>query len=243
MPDNPTLDSRKLLNYLPTIYQADPFIGQFLLAFEKVLLGINDEVSVPSLGEAVKFQPKGLEEAIANIDIFFNPLDPSDPKREKPPQNRQETPEEFLSWLASWVALTLREDWEEEEKRRFISRIVPLYRLRGTKAGLEEMLRIYTGMGVEIYELIQPLQVGVTSRVGVDTALGGGPSHYFRVKMVFQEYNPSIRSRKEQIARAIIDQEKPAHTSYDLLIEVPTMQIGVHSKVGVDTLLGTPKQG
>jgi hypothetical protein len=31
----------RLLDYLPAIYQTDPFIGEFLLAFEKVLLGYN----------------------------------------------------------------------------------------------------------------------------------------------------------------------------------------------------------
>ena len=216
-----------LLEYLPAIYQADPFLGQFLLAFEKILLGVkNDNVPLPEVKNERKFPRKALEEIIATIDLFFQ---------------SEQTPKEFLSWLASWVALTLREDWEEEEKRRFISRIIPLYRLRGTKAGLEEMLKTYTELGVEIYEFIQPMQIGVTSRVGVDTAIDGGPPHYFRVKMVFQEYDPSIRIRKEQIAKAIIEQEKPAHTTYDLVIEVPTMQIGVHSTVGVDTLLGTPK--
>ena len=39
---------------------------------------------------------------------------------------------------------------------------------------------------------------------------------------------------------AIIDQEKPAHTFYAFRFrDVPTMQIGVHSTVGVDTVLGS----
>jgi hypothetical protein len=48
------------------------------------------------------------------------------------------------------------------------------------------------------------------------------------------------RSRKEQIARSIIDQEKPAHTYYELLVQFPTIQVGVTSTVGKDTLLGIP---
>ena len=35
-----------------------------------------------------------------------------------------------------------------------------------------------------------------------------------------------------------IDQEKPAHTAYDIEFEHSTMQIGVRSTIGVDTLLG-----
>jgi hypothetical protein len=41
------------------------------------------------------------------------------------------------------------------------------------------------------------------------------------------------------IARALIDLEKPAHTFYELVPIFPSMRIGWHSTVGVDTLLGT----
>ena len=45
--------------------------------------------------------------------------------------------------------------------------------------------------------------------------------------------------RQIAITRALIELEKPAHTDYELDWIYPTMQIGVHSTVGVDTLLGT----
>ncbi len=44
--------------------------------------------------------------------------------------------------------------------------------------------------------------------------------------------------RQNQIIRALIDLEKPAHTAYDYFPTHTTMQIGVHSQIGVDTLLG-----
>jgi phage tail-like protein len=217
------------LKYLPALFQesdqhATPFIGRFLLAFEKILSGLGDP------------EQPGLEEILDHIHIYFDP-GPVQPGQS--PDESERAPADFLPWLASWVALSLRQDWDEEEKRRFIGRIVPLYRQRGTKAGLVEILRTYTGMGVEIQEFIQPLQVGKTSTISVDTVIGGGPPHYFRVKIFLELRSPEALSRKEQIARAIINQEKPAHTYYDLQIEIPTMQIGVHSTVGVDTLLGT----
>ncbi len=58
-------------------------------------------------------------------------------------------------------------------------------------------------------------------------------------KMLFETPDPIAMEHKQRVARAIIDQEKPAHTYYDLEVEVPTMQIGVYSTVGVNTLLGT----
>ena len=136
-------------------------------------------------------------------------------------------PSEFLNWLSGWVALTLREDWDEEAKRRLISRIVPIYRKRGTKAGLREILEVYTREDVTIHEAEHP-------------------AHFFQVEMTLSEQNKTALRRKEKIAKAIIDQEKPAHTFYALKILIPTMQIinepededsGI--RVGKNTLLGT----
>ena len=223
--DIPDTQQSSYLENLPAVFQQDAgeggvtFIGRFLLAFEMILSGLGDPDS------------PGLEERIDRVHTYF------DPGAGKPPSER--APNEFLPWLSSWVALTLREDWEEEEKRRFISRVVPLYRQRGTKAGLEELLRVYTGLGVEIYEFNQPLQIGVSSTVGIDTLIGGGPPYYFLVKMLLETPDPVALAHKQEVARAIINLEKPAHTYYDLEIEVPTLQLGVNSTVGVDTLLGT----
>jgi len=225
----------RLNEYLPALYQADPFLERFLLAFEKILLGREDGIMFPALhdqlGNSIPFHGTSLEGAIAHLSTYFDP---------------NETPTEFLSWLAGWVALSLRDDWLEDEKRRFMNQIVPLYQKRGTYAGMIEMLQTYTGgMGVEVSELTAPLQIGVTSHVGVDTAIGGGPPHYFRVKIILQSLKDLDLTRRKQIARAIIDQEKPAHTYYDLEVKVPTtMQVGQPdpfqggSVVGVNTFLG-----
>jgi phage tail-like protein len=194
--------------YLPAILQADPFIGRFLLAFERALSGLFP----PDTNDLMPQQP-GLEEFIDRIDTYFDPA---------------RSPATFLPWLANWVALTLREDWEEDVKRRFIGQIVPLYRQRGTKAGLEKLLRLYTGEEVEIEEVAHL-------------------THYFQVKMTLSANDRALLRHKQQIARSILDQEKPAHTFYALQIVIPTMQIrddpSVGLIVGVNTILGTTQLG
>jgi phage tail-like protein len=49
-------------------------------------------------------------------------------------------------------------------------------------------------------------------------------------------------ARQSAIVQALIDLEKPAHTDYELELRYPTMQLGVHSTVGLDTLLTPERQ-
>ncbi|MGB4912729.1 MAG: phage tail protein [Candidatus Dechloromonas phosphoritropha] len=145
--------------------------------------------------------------------------------------------EDFLPWLASWTALVLRADWSAAQKREVLTRIIPLYRKRGTKAGLEEYLKIYAGDGVSILDELDPMQVGVTATVGVDTVVEGLPAHFFRANVAFTTPDPAELSRKTASVRAVLDIEKPAHTYYNLSISGPTFQIGERSTVGKDTLI------
>lgn len=77
----------------------------------------------------------------------------------------------FLPWLATWVALTLDEEWEEVKRRRLISQAVELYRWRGTVQGLKRYLTIYTELEPEQIEIAEArwpggMQIGVASRIG-----------------------------------------------------------------------------
>jgi phage tail-like protein len=209
------------LEYLPGIYQQDAekraFIGRYLKIFEKFLSGIDDD-------SVSKVSIEGLEQIVARLHEFFDP---------------ETAPKEFLDWLAGWMALVLRDDWEEVKKRRLISRILSLYRVRGTKRGLEEYIRIYLpAVDVKIIEVVAPFQIGRASTIGRDTYLGGGPPHFFMVTIILPEPNLELKTLREKEVRAIIDLERPAHTYYDLRTIVPTLQIGKYSRVGTDTLLG-----
>lgn len=217
MPIDPQTVSSYLQN-LPGIFSEDPFLGRFLLAFEQVLTGL------PGLPGREPEPPHGLEEIIAAIATLFDP---------------KETREEFLPWLASWVALGLRADWTEAQKRDFLANIVPLYRRRGTKENLAELLRIYTGLSPVITGALETdFQIGVHSTIGVDTQIGGSAPHFFHVSVTMPNPDPATLQRQSQIATALIDLQKPAHTDYTLEILHDTMQIGVRSTIGVDTLLG-----
>jgi phage tail-like protein len=167
------------LSHLPAIFRQDPFAGRFLLAFETVLSGTGPDTP-------------GLEGSIGQVARYLDPAT---------------TEPEFLPWLAGWVALTLRADWDVATRRGFIRQIVPLYGLRGTPEGLRQMLQLYTGR-----------------EVVVDDAFDQAP-HFFQVRMTLPQADPELIRRTQQIARAIVDQEKPAHTFYALQIATPTMRL------------------
>jgi phage tail-like protein len=228
MPIDPQVMSSYLQN-LPAIFSDDPFLGRFLLAFEQVLTGL------PGLAGREPVPPFGLEEIIAAIATLFDPKASWDDIL--PEHERQD---EFLQWLAGWVALGLRADWTAAQQRDFLANVVPLYRRRGTKENLAELLRLYTGLSPVITDAAETdFQIGVHSTIGLDTQIGGSVPHLFHVSVTMPDPGLGTLERQNKIARALIELQKPAHTDYTLEILHDTMQIGVRSTIGIDTLLGS----
>jgi hypothetical protein len=116
---------------------------------------------------------------------------------------------------------------------------VSLYRLRGTAEGIRQVLAAYD-IGVEIDEDLEAMQIGVHSTIGLDTRVNGGAPYAFRVRANLAVADPHQLAALTQRITAIVDAEKPAHTIYELTIDTPTLQIGVTSTIGVDTMLGSP---
>jgi len=209
-----------------------PFLHYFLSAFEHVLLRrrrhapeASQAVEASEVSETGRDQSRRLEEEVDTLHLLFDPF---------------ETPEEFLSWLASWAALSLRPDLDLPRKRRLVGGIIRLYRIRGTKRYIEEMLDLQLDARAVVDDAELPrLQVGAHSTIGKDTRLGGGPPHFFRVKLAFPAKDWSGIEHQFRIARSVIDLAKPAHTYYELEVALPRMQVGVHSTVGFDTVLET----
>jgi hypothetical protein len=123
------------------------------------------------------------------------------------------------------VALSFRADLEDARRREFIRRAVTLYRRRGTRRGLEEILEVHTGLppaDVEVNELTSSFQLGVSSRIGADTLFAGGAPHFFRVRLRAPTAEPADLRRLREVATAVIEAEKPAHTRYVLDLTTPT---------------------
>lgn len=218
------------LKFLPAIFSEDALSGEYLLAFEQVLTGLDKTESEPK---------QGLEQIIHNISQLF---DPNDVESFFVPDSQldiQQTTKDFLQWLASWAALSLRADWSPKQQKEFLSQIVYFYRSRGTKSNLEKFLGIYTGLKPVIKEPEDnPFQVGVSSYVG-KAQVGEGNPCYFEVDIrINRPENTEDLDRQDLIIKSLIDLQKPAHTDYKVNFLAKTMQINEQLQIGVNTFLG-----
>jgi phage tail-like protein len=143
---------------------------------------------------------KPLENTVNNLALYFDPL---------------VTPESLLQWLASWADLALDATWPVERRRELVKSAAELYRWRGTKRGLAEYLRIYTGSVPEISEYIPGMRLDHETKLGINTQLGSsGEGHHFTVSLELNGNNEV----DIDIVRSIIESQKPAHTVYTLQI-------------------------
>ena len=180
---------------------------------------------------------------------------------------RAEPDSSFLNFLASWIGLPLRDDlipragetdlhgqlrpddaWYERRKARWNRHLmrtaVGIYPRRGTRAGVEGMLRawlkddlleervIVTDLSRSHTDIDAVFQLGVweRARLGVNTVLGEGPPFFFIVDLT---PDPTVRGLRNPAgidvflreAQYILETETPAHTSYELRVRVTTMQL------------------
>ncbi|MFW6358624.1 MAG: phage tail protein [Chroococcales cyanobacterium] len=190
------------LNFVPDLYRQVDFIGRLLKIFEQA------------------FEPA--VDTLDSLWAYLNPLI---------------APESLLPFLGYWVGwsvpshrdsklLTSLPNLPIERQRTLISQALQIYRWRGTKRGLRFYLHLYTNLPLDehlperrkhisIEEVFgQGFVVGET-RMGQGSTLGGGRPYHFIVSL--RAENPTTID--ESLVRQIIEQEKPAFCTYDLLID------------------------
>lgn len=255
----------KLLGLLPEIYRAGvngdaSFLNNYVKIIEYLLLEVEDRRT-----ELV--HQKGVGEIIGILQDLFHPETELMSGQDAALFESCFTAErdEFLEWLAGWFAFVLDEDWSLEKKINVLAKVVVLYRKRGTKEGMQEYLELYKPGGSEKVQIVDeagPMVMGGINTVsgsklqlGVDTYIGGMPSHFFKVTINIPSPDPAIMKEQLDATRKIIDREKPAHTHYLIDPITPVMLLGVklagetdeskgfRCRIGMDTLLGEKYTG
>ena len=206
-----TNSNGKLLGYLPAIYHGSEDLRHLLAIFEKILYDAVESEQQPQLPRRTLDDPIPIVESIGAIAGLFDAY---------------ETPSDFLTWLAQWVALNYTEGLSEDRQRKLVAEIVPLYALRGTRHYLVKLLEYFlpdhTEVSIEDQEF-GGFMIGAV-RVGIDSRLGQDRPFWFRV-----EIKPSSNlkdpaqtiakiCRSERQIRRVIDISKPAYTMYELVL-------------------------
>ena len=77
-----------------------------------------------------------------NLDNEARYFDPLSAPAERDPKNGTD----FLSWLGTWIGLTVDRHWPEVKRRKFLKQAGRLYDLRGTREGLWRELLLFLEM-------------------------------------------------------------------------------------------------
>jgi phage tail-like protein len=147
----------------------------------------------------------------------------------------------FLPWIASWVSFELDESLPLHQQRELVRRSIRLYRTRGTRAGVEEMIQVLTSAPVEVVERRRPGRtvLGALTLAGgksvEDRYLRDEPSAFYLQKpdraattffAVRLEDRVTFRRRFGERATAvlrriaqIVTNEKPAHVTFTIEFE------------------------
>lgn len=103
-------------------------------------------------------------------------------------------PTDFLPWLANWFQIVFDSTWSEAQRRTLLAEAHQIYARRGTRWALSRVIEIYTGQPPEIVDL------------GKDQ-----DPFTFTVRLPMRK-----RDVNQELVEAIIDANKPAHTTYTL---------------------------
>ncbi len=141
---------------------------------------------------------------------------------------------DLLRWLASWLAVAVDENWTDEKLRELIKQAPELYKKRGTREGIEEIIKLYTGSKPFIIEQFQ--LKGAQDRELINRLYGADPYDFCLLLKPFQ-----VQQENELSAvRRIVAAEKPAHTQANIVALQPWIYLDLHTYLGVNTYLTKP---
>ncbi|WP_437536829.1 phage tail protein [Sorangium sp. So ce726] len=149
----------------------------------------------------------------------------------------------FLGWLAGWLEFQRDPAWDVDQQRAALAVLMLLYRARGTRAGMEAMVKLFFTEDIRIIDLAEatPLALGLNSTLAGsyesgDGVLDGRRPYSFAVEIVLPTSDlgsPDVVALQRAVT-ALVDAEKPLQTRY-VVRTGTTFTIGKYSTIGRDT--------
>jgi len=229
------------LRYLPAIYSEDDLSRDFL---ERFL----------SLFETFF---AGLEARADHMSAFFD-------------ADARVVTGEFLRWLSSWLAISVDKSWDDAKLRTLVKRATAIYKQRGTRAAIEEMIGILLGD--------QPLIVEAYQTSCAAWSSSQHETEFNEMFSLLQRLYPHVNFNRDELrksfvlealyqrlygtdpfcfcvllkplsvrseetynaVRRLLAAEKPAHTCAGLMTLQPWIQLDAHTYLEVNTYLSRP---
>jgi phage tail-like protein len=147
---------RSYLRFLPGLYQgAVPTTRQDLVKTNERSIrqwGARDELTVTEV------QSHDADQFRRFLFLFQHLMTTVTDKIDRVPSltNPMTADPAFLPWVASWVNFALDESLPLHQQRELVRRSIRLHRTRGTRAGIEEMIRVLTSAPVTVVERRKP---------------------------------------------------------------------------------------
>ncbi|MBL0388112.1 hypothetical protein JJB07_15960 [Tumebacillus sp. ITR2] len=145
---------------------------------------------------------------------------------------------DLLKWLSTWMGIAVDDRWTEEQTRTLLKRAPDLYKKRGTREGIQELLEVFTGekpILVEFFQYKNLIEKAEVRRL-MERLYGLDP-YRFSV-LVKPEAVPDDRSRA--LLEKLLSEERPAFTDVQLVVLEPQIHMGSHTYLGINTFLQEP---
>ena len=146
---------------------------------------------------------------------------------------------DFLRWLASWLAITVEENWSEAQRRALVQRAPDLYTQRGTRAGIEAIIELFIGAKPLIVEHFQ-LECAQEPAVRQLLAQLYGTDPYCFCILLPVSRGALDPAQTRQLVTRLVEAEKPAHTCAGILELQPWVYLDMHTYLGINTCLSEP---
>jgi len=162
-------------------------------------------------------------------------------------------PSDSLEWLEDWLAADEYREWPESARREYLARAPELYKKRGTRAGLREMIELYlrhatdkgvrdssgpegeTPTGHRLF-FLEPADV----ESGTNGVSGGSYDSMVPTdRSVAVFCGPFESAVHEEAIETIVETETPAHVDATVYVVDDEFELGRATFLGVNTRLGT----
>jgi phage tail-like protein len=117
------------------------------------------------------------------------------------------TPIDFAVWLAEWVGIVVDGTWTVDQIRGAVVDAMRFHALRGTRQGLIDGIRQYTGLTPDLEE-----SGGAVSARSPGTVAPGVPTLFLTIRLTVPSGTTVDREKLERVVVAM----KPAHVPHQI---------------------------